>query len=177
MVRGSWLWVRCSSTTTRRVGSRWSVVRLMPTADATVVKVTGSPSRERSAQACSTWPGSRGLSSRQILTFGPECVEAADETPVAFGLVDPTACLGVGRQRFGVDPLSRENRDAGDVGAEVGAVVANVSSSPLRVGSPAKSEASRKPPIATSRGRPRSVATCSTRRVLPSPGAPQRRTD
>ena len=45
---------------------------------------------------------------------------------MAFGLVDPTACLGVGRQRFGVDPLGRQDGNAGGVGAEVGAVLADV---------------------------------------------------
>ena len=64
------------------------------------------------------------MSSRCLLS--QEGVEAGDEAAMAVGLVDPAPGLGVGRQRFGVDPLSREHRDAGGVGAEVGAVLADV---------------------------------------------------
>ena len=42
------------------------------------------------------------------------------------GFVDPASVLGVGEERFGVDALDGEHGDGGGVGAEAGAVFADV---------------------------------------------------
>ena len=98
----------------------------MPARAATVVKVTGWLVAEQ-LDARLLDPSQRlGRRHPADSHFGQEGVEAGDEAPVTIGFIDPAARLGVGGQCFGVDPLSREHRDAGGVGAEVGAVLADV---------------------------------------------------
>src|SRR5664280_63979 len=70
------------------------------------------------------WPEFPWMSSPHILS--QQSIEASNEAPMAICLVDPAPCLGIGSECLGIDPLSREDRDAGTIGAEVGAVLADV---------------------------------------------------
>jgi hypothetical protein len=45
---------------------------------------------------------------------------------MAVCLVDPASRFGIGSEGLGIDPLSREHRNVGAVGAEIGAVLADV---------------------------------------------------
>ena len=57
---------------------------------------------------------------------GDERVESVEEAAVPVGFVDPAVCLGVGEECLGVDALRGEHGNGGGVGAEAGAVLADV---------------------------------------------------
>src|SRR6516162_5306458 len=103
---------------------------------ATSLNVTGCPAAARSAQAASTrvsWSWSAGMG------LGDEQVEPFDEAAVPGGLLAPAAGLRVGSERFGVGPLQLQYRQEAGIGAEAGAVLADVgvSAGALRCGAQA----------------------------------------